>query len=80
MPVWSIIIALMLLIAYAIKLTILGGDEYLWAAEPTEFPPIRKIADVLSLYVITICVINLVSVALQWGFGECHTFSYKLLQ
>ena len=80
MPVWSIIIALMLLIAYAAKLAILGGDEYLRAAEPTEFEAIRKIADVLSLYVITICMINLVSVVLQCGFGECHTFSYKLLQ
>ena len=80
MPVWSIIIALALLIAYAIKLAILGGDEYLREAEVAEFPAIRKIADVLSLYVIAICVINLVSVVLQCGFGECHTFNYKLLQ
>jgi disulfide bond formation protein DsbB len=80
MPVWSIIIALALLIAYAIKLAILGGDEYLREAEVAEFPAIRKIADALSLYVIAICVINLVSVVLQCGFGECHTFNYKLLQ
>ena len=33
MPVWSIIIALALLIAYAIKLAILGGDEYLREAD-----------------------------------------------
>ena len=80
MPVWSIIIALCLLTAYAIKLAILGGDEYLRGAEPSEFPAIKKIADILGLYVIAICVINLVSVILQCGLGECHTFNYKLLQ
>ena len=80
MPVWSIIIALTLLIAYAIKLAILGGDEYLREADLSEFPAIRRIADILSIYVIAICLINLVSVVLQCGFGECHTFGYKLLQ
>ena len=80
MPVWSIIIALCLLTAYAIKLAILGGDEYLREAELAEFPAIRKVADILGLYVITLCMINLVSVVLQCGFGECHTFNYKLLQ
>ena len=80
LPVWSIIIALTLLIAYAIKLAILGGDEYLREAEIEEFPAISKIANALGLYVIAICLINFVSVVLQCGFGECHTFNYKLLQ
>ncbi len=80
LPVWSIIIALTLLAAYAIKLAILGGDEYLREAKVEEFPAIRKIANALGLYVIAICLINLVSVVLQCGFGECHTFNYKLLQ
>jgi disulfide bond formation protein DsbB len=80
MPVWSIIIALALLTAYAIKLAILGGDEYLREADVGEFPAIRSIADILSIYVIAICLINLVSVVLQCGFGECHTFGYKLLR
>lgn len=80
MPVWSIIIALSLLTAYAIKLAILGGDEYLRETELADFPAISKIADILSLYVIAICVINLASVVLQCGLGECHTFNYKLLQ
>ena len=80
MPVWSIIIALTLLTAYAIKLAILGGDEYLREADLSEFPAIRRIADILSIYVIAICLINLVSVVLQCGFGECHTFGYKLLE
>lgn len=80
MPVWSIIIALALLTAYAIKLAILGDDEYLREADVSEFPAIRRIADILSIYVIALCLINLVSVVLQCGFGECHTFGYKLLQ
>jgi disulfide bond formation protein DsbB len=80
MPIWSIIIALALLTAYAIKLAILGDDEYLREADVGEFPAIRRIADILSIYVIAICLINLVSVVLQCGFGECHTFGYKLLQ
>ena len=80
MPVWSIIIALALLTAYAIKLAILGGDEYLREADVSEFPAIRRIADILSIYVIALCLINLVSVVLQCGLGECHTFGYKLLQ
>ena len=79
MPVWSIIIALTLLTSYAVKLAILGDDEYLREADVSEFPAIRRIADILSAYVIAICLINLVSVVLQCGFGECHTFGYKLL-
>lgn len=80
LPVWSIIIALALLIAYAIKLATLGGDEYLRQAEVAEFPVVRGLASALSIYIILICVVNLISVLLQCGLGECHTFSYKLLK
>ena len=80
MPVWSIIIALLILTAYAIKLAVIGGDEYLSAARVDEFPVLRRIADILSAYVVVICIVNLVSVIVQCGFGECHTFNYKLLQ
>ena len=77
MPVWSIIIALCLLIAYAAKLAAVGGDEYLNEAPPSEFPLVKKLADILSLYVIAICAINVISVFLQCGFNECHTFGYS---
>ena len=80
MPVWSIIIALCLLIAYAAKLAAFGGDEYLNEAPPSEFPLVKKLADILSLYVIAICAINVISVFLQCGFNECHTFGYQLLK
>ena len=71
MPVWSIIIALSLLIAYAIKLAIIGGDEYLREANLAEFPAMTKSANILSLCIIVICRINFVSVILQCGWGEC---------
>ena len=80
MPVWSIIIALVILTAYAIKLAVIGGDEFLSAASVDEFPMLRRIAQVLSGYVVVVCIVNLVSVVVQCGLGECHTFSYKLLQ
>jgi disulfide bond formation protein DsbB len=80
MPVWSIIIALCLLTAYAAKLAALGGDEYLEEVPPSRFPVVSKLADLVSLYVIAICGINFVSVVLQCGLRECHTFGYRLLQ
>lgn len=80
MPVWSVLIALALLIAYALKLAVLGGDEYLEKADVKSFPLIETLATILSLYVLAICLINFVSVILQCGFGECHTFGYALLK
>jgi disulfide bond formation protein DsbB len=80
MPVWSIIIALTLLTAYAVKLAILGGDESLRDADVGTFPVLRRLADILGVYLIALCLVNLVSVVLQCGLGECHTFGYKLLQ
>src|SRR5262245_49454885 len=80
MPVWSIIIALCLLTAYAGKLAVLGGDEYLEEIPASRFPLISRLGDVASLYVIAICAVNFVSVVLQCGLEECHTFGYRLLQ
>ena len=80
MPVWSAIIALALLIAYALKLAVLGGDDHLREADVRSFPVIHKVASLVSLYVIALCAINLVSVVVQCGFGQCHTFNYQLLQ
>jgi disulfide bond formation protein DsbB len=79
MPVWSIVIALTLLAAYAVKMAVVGGDEYLERAKPQPFPLIDTLAGFLSVYVMVILAINLVSVVLQCGLGECHTYEYKLL-
>jgi disulfide bond formation protein DsbB len=75
MPVWSVLIALAILLAFAVKLTLLGSQP---AGKPATGTT-GKLASVASLYVIALCAINFVSVILQCGFGECHTFGYKLL-
>lgn len=80
MPVWSIIIAATILVAYAAKMSVLGGDGYLEKTKIGKFPALQRIANGLSAFLIALCVVNLVSVVLQCGFGQCHTFNYKLLQ
>ena len=52
MPVWSIIIAVTVLAAYAVKLVILGGDAFLRNADVNAFPQIKRGADAFGLYVI----------------------------
>lgn len=79
MPVWSMIIAVALLTAYALKLALLGGDDMMRSTDLRSQPHVKRLAGLLGLYVIALVAINLVSVVLQCGFGECHTFGYKLL-
>jgi disulfide bond formation protein DsbB len=79
MPVWSVLIALALLIAFAVKFSVLGGEEKLREIRIEEFPALQKLAAALSIYVIALCAINFGSVVLQCGLGECHTFGYALL-
>jgi disulfide bond formation protein DsbB len=76
MPVWSVVIATAILVAFAIKLAVLGG-EYPRAPQPSQ--ALGRIARLLSLYVTAICLINLVSVIVQCGTGACHTSGYRLL-
>lgn len=80
MPVWSIVIALALLTAYAVKVTLVGNDAFLRTADIGTFPRMKYIADAVSLYVVAILLVNVVAVVVQCGLGECHTFGYKLLQ
>jgi len=79
MPVWAIVIALAILLAYAIKLSVLGGDEHLREHDIEQFPLLRNVAMAIAAYVTAICAVNLVSVIVQCGFGECHTFGYRLI-
>jgi disulfide bond formation protein DsbB len=76
MPVWSVVIAVAILLAFAIKLAVLGGEGL---RRPQPSPTLGRLARLLSLYVIAICLINFASVILQCGTGACHTFGYKLL-
>lgn len=76
MPVWSVLIGVALLLALSLRLTLLGGPRILLEAER---PPLTKAPRLLELYVVVICVLNLASVVLQCGLGECHTTGYRLL-
>ena len=77
MPVWSVLIALALVIAQAVQLIVSGGQRQ--HPQANGFPAIALAAKIVSLYVVVLCAINLVSVVLQCGLGECHTFGYQLL-
>jgi disulfide bond formation protein DsbB len=79
MPVWSIVIALVILIAFAAKMAVIGGDDHLRDNDVRSFPKLRAAAAALSIFVIILCAINFVSVFLQCGLNECHTFGYQLL-
>jgi disulfide bond formation protein DsbB len=76
MPVWSVVIAAVILLAFAIKLAVLGGE---YPREPQSSQAIGRFARLLSLYVISICLINFASVVVQCGVEACHTAGYRLL-
>jgi disulfide bond formation protein DsbB len=78
MPVWSILIAVALITAFAIKLCVIGTED--GARPPERTSPFGRIATVLSLYVIAIALINFGSVVVQCGLGQCHTTGYVLLK
>ena len=76
MPVWSVVIAVVILLTFTIKLAILGGEQL---ADRPPLPALGRLARLLSLYVIAICLINLGSVLVQCGADACHTTEYRLL-
>ena len=78
MPVWSILIAVALITAFAAKLCVIGTEDGSKPPEATSL--VGRLAAVLSLCVIGIALINLGSVVVQCGLGQCHTTSYALLK
>lgn len=76
MPVWSVVIAVALLLGFAIRFVLFGAPR---AAREAEGSPMRRCARGLEIHVVLICAINFISVVLQCGLGECHTFGYRLL-
>ena len=76
MPVWSVVIAFAVLVAFAAVLALCDGERI--RAEPPS-PLLRRIGVVAGLFVIALCVVNLVSAVLQCGLGACHTTGYSLL-
>jgi disulfide bond formation protein DsbB len=75
MPVWSVIIAVTVLLAFAIKFAVLGDP----LRDPQPSPTLGRLAWLLGLYVIALCLINFASVIVQCGADACHTSEYKLL-
>jgi len=80
MPVWSVLIAVALLIAFALQLIIWGDRPALKQNATPHKSSIRLIVTIISIYIILISLINLVSVSIQCGINVCHTFGYVLLQ
>ena len=76
MPVWSVVIAFAILATLATTLALFDGTRSIDTRPP---PWIRWIGDLAGLYVIALCLINLVSAILQCGIGACHTTGYRLL-
>ena len=78
MPVWSILIALALITAVAVKLCVVGTED---GARPPELKSlVGRLATVLSFYIIAIALVNFGSVVVQCGLGQCHTTGYALLK
>jgi disulfide bond formation protein DsbB len=76
MPVWSVVIAVAILTAFAIKLAVLGGGD-LRDQQPSR--ALGRMARLLGLYMVAMGLINFASVAVQCGVAACHTSGYRLL-
>jgi disulfide bond formation protein DsbB len=76
MPVWSILIATALLIAFALKFVVFGNERL---ADARRFPALASASKWLGFYMVALCVENFVSVIVQCGLGACHTWGYLLL-
>jgi len=79
MPVWSVLIGLALLIGQALQLALFGDSRRVLDTDLRAFPVLTALATLVSFYVIALCAANLVSVILQCGIDQCHTFGYQLL-
>ena len=78
MPVWSVVIAVALITAFALKLCIVGSEQ--GARTPDRRSMLGGAAAMVSLYVIALALVNFGSVVVQCGLGECHTTGYALLR
>ena len=76
MPVWCVLIATAILIAFGLKLTLLGGDHQFAGRRPAG--ALGKLATAGAALVIALCVINFASVVVQCGIDSCHTTGYRL--
>ncbi|AIJ56127.1 hypothetical protein C086_02497 [Brucella abortus F6/05-3] len=79
MPVWSILIALALIAAFAVQMMVWGGRHGQTIAQIKNHPVINGLGTILALYVLAVATINMASVFVQCGVGQCHTMGYALL-
>jgi disulfide bond formation protein DsbB len=77
LPVWSVVIAVALLLGLGARLALFGGNR---AETDDEKISPRVLVQLLVVYVVAICAINFVSVIAQCGLDQCHTSGYRLLQ
>lgn len=77
LPVWSVLIAVALLLGLSLRLALFGGMRSTSSGERT-LP--RILLEPLVIYVAVICAINLLSVVAQCGLAQCHTSGYRLFQ
>ena len=76
MEVWSVLVAVALLLGFRDPLRALRRAACAGGRRRLPGAPMRP---GLELYVVLLCALNFVSVVLQRGLGECHTFGYQLL-
>jgi len=76
MPVWSVVIAVALLLGFALRFALFGAPR---DAAPAEGSAIRSCARGLEIYVVLVAALNLVAVVIQCGLGDCPTTGYRLL-
>ncbi len=75
MPVWSVLIAVALLLGFAARLVLFGATR----AVLDRSSLISRLAGALAFYILLICAINFASVVVHCGAGQCHTTGYALL-
>lgn len=78
MPVWAILIATALLIGYAVKFAITGGDGNMTPLN--RFPALARAGNMLGLFIVLLAAVNFASVIVQCGLDACHTYEYRLLK
>lgn len=76
MPVWSVLIATALIASFAVRSILFGSRDRRGMAPASA---LTHAARWLGAYVVLLCAINFVSVVIQCGLDECHTFGYRLL-
>lgn len=79
MPVWSVLIAVALIFSFAIQLIAWGNGSKSKVKPTKHYPILGYLTPLLCLYAIAIGVINFLSVGVQCGVGQCHTYGYALL-